>query len=131
MDSYVRLQRLTEPTRPALSGTFERVAEILARAPAGPLRLQFSLVEVDTEESAVWTVAVDEDGGKAAQGSGERPDIEIITRAETWWDIADGELSPLEAFVSGRLRVRGDIGLARRVLIDLAVAPAELPEWLR
>jgi putative sterol carrier protein len=62
----------------------------------------------------------------------ERPDVEIITRAETWWEIADGRLSPLEAFVKGRLRVRGKIELAKRIfLVDLAAAPAELPAWLR
>jgi len=58
--------------------------------------------------------------------------VEIITRAETWWEIAEARLSPLEAFVTGRLRVRGNLERAKTVfLIDLAAGPAKLPEWLR
>ena len=132
MDSYVRLQKLTEPTRPALAATFDRVAEILGETQKRPLQLQFSLVDGGTEESVAWTVAVDKDGGKAAQRASKKPDVEIITREETWWEIANGELPPLEAFVSGRMRVRGNIGLAKRIfLIDLAAEPTKLPEWLR
>jgi putative sterol carrier protein len=132
MDSYVKLQKLTEPTRPALAATFDRVAEILGEVQRRPLQLQFSLVDGGTEEPVAWTVAVDKDGGKAAQRLSKKPDVEIITREETWWEIANGELPPLEAFVSGRMRVRGNIGLAKRIfLIDLAAEPTELPEWLR
>lgn len=133
MDSYTRLQKLTEPTRPELATTFHRVAEILAKAPkARPLQLQFSILDDDTEEPTAWTVAIDKDEGKAAQGPSKQADVEIITRAETWWEIAEGRLSPLEAFVTGHLRVRGNIELAKRVfLIDLAAQPAKLPEWLR
>lgn len=134
MDSYPRLQKLTEPTRPELATTFNRVAEILAKAPKGrQLQLQFSILDDDTEEPTAWTVAIDKkDDGKAAQGPSEQADVEIITRAETWWEIAEGRLSPLKAFVSGRLRVRGNIELAKRIfLIDLAAEPTKLPEWLR
>lgn len=133
MDSYPRLQKLTEPTRPELATTFNRVAEILAKAPkVRPLQLQISILDDDTEEPTVWAVAIDKDGGKAVQGASEQTDVEIITRAETWWEIAEGRLSPLEAFVSGRLRVRGNIELAKRIfLIDLAADSAKLPEWLR
>jgi putative sterol carrier protein len=57
--------------------------------------------------------------------------VEIITEAETWWEIAERRLSPLEAFVTGRLRVRGNIERAKRVfLVDLAAAPTKLPDWL-
>lgn len=133
MNSYVRLQKLTEPTRPELATTFHRVADILTKARnRKPLQLQFSIFDGDTEEPTSWSVAIGKDGGKAAQGPSERPDVEIITRAETWWEIAEGRLSPLEAFVNGRLRVRGNLERAKHVfLIDLAAGPAKLPEWLR
>lgn len=133
MYSHIRMQKLTETTRPELGTTFHRVAEILSKARKGkPLQLQFSILDDDTEEPTPWSVAVGKDGGKASQGPSERPDVEIITRAETWWEIAEGRLSPLEAFVNGRLRVRGNIERAKRVfLIDLAAEPTKLPEWLR
>jgi SCP-2 sterol transfer family protein len=44
-----------------------------------------------------------------------RADLEILTTAEIWSAIAAGRLSPLAAFGAGKLRVRGDIGLARQM----------------
>jgi len=132
MDSYVRLQKLTEPTRPELATTFQRVAEILSKTRNGrPLELQFSILNNDSEEPTPWSVAVSKKGGAVAQKTTERPDVEIITSADTWWEIAEGRLSPLEAFITGRLRVRGNIERAKRVfLVDLAAAPTKLPDWL-
>ena len=133
MYSYPRLQKLTEPTRPELATTFNRLAEILSKTQKGkPLQLQFSIVDGDEEKPTAWSVAIDKTGGKAAQKPAAEPDVEIITRAETWWEIAEGRLSPLEAFVTGRLRVQGSIERAKRVfLVDLAAEPGTLPEWLR
>lgn len=132
MDSYVRLQKLTEPSRPELASTFQRIAEILSKTKNGrPLQLQFSILDRDSEELTPWSVAITKEGGTVAQKAAERPDVEIITAAETWWQIANGRLSPLEAFTTGRLRVRGNIERAKRVfLVDLAASPGKLPDWL-
>jgi putative sterol carrier protein len=119
--------------RPELATTFQRVAEILSHTTNGrSLKLQFSILDKDSEEPTPWSVAITKDGGTVAQQAVERPDVEIITRADTWWGIAEGRLSPLEAFVTGRLRVRGNIERAKRVfLVDLAAGPANLPDWLK
>ena len=132
MDSYVRLQKLTQPMRPELATTFQRVAEILSKTRNGrPLQLQFSILDKDSEEPTPWSVVISKEGGTVAQQAAERPDVEIITGAETWWEIAEGRLSPLEAFISGRLRVRGNIERAKRVFLrDLAATPTKLPDWL-
>jgi putative sterol carrier protein len=132
VDSYVRLQKLTEPSRSELATTFQRVAEILSKTRNGrPLQLQFSILDKNSEEPTQWSVAITKEGGAVAQKAAESPDVEIITTADTWWQIADGRLSPLEAFITGRLRVRGNIERAKRVfLVDLASAPGKLPDWL-
>ena len=44
-----------------------------------------------------------------------RADLEILTTADVWASIAAGRVSPLAAFGTGKLRVRGDIGLARQM----------------
>jgi hypothetical protein len=44
-----------------------------------------------------------------------RADLEILTTPEVWTAIAAGRMSPLAAFGTGKLRVRGDIGLARQM----------------
>jgi putative sterol carrier protein len=131
--SYVKLQKLTEPLRPELATTFHRVAEILSKTQNGkPLQLQFSILDKEAEEPTPWSVVITKEGPKVEQKAAERPDVELITAAETWWEIAEGKLSPLEALVTGRLRVRGHLERAKRVFLqDLAVPGGELPDWLR
>lgn len=131
--SNVRLQKLTEPMRPELATTFHRVAEILSKTRNGhPLQLQFSIINKETEEPTPWSVAITKQGPKVEQKAAERPDVELITATETWWEIAEGKLSPLDAFLTGRLRVRGHIERAKRVFLqDLAATPVQLPDWLR
>jgi putative sterol carrier protein len=129
----VRLQKLTEPMRPELATTFQRVAEILSKTRNGrPLQLQFSILEKEAEEPTPWSVAITKEGAQVEPKAAERPDVEIITASETWWEIAEGKLSPLDAFLTGRLRVRGHIERAKRVFLqDLAAAGGQLPDWLR
>lgn len=130
--SNVRLTKLTEPMRPEIATTFHRVAEILSKKNGRPLQLQFSILDKEAEEPTPWSVAITKEGAQVEPKAAERPDVEIITGAETWWEIAEGKLSPLDAFLTGRLRVRGHIERAKRVFLqDLAAAPAKLPDWLR
>jgi hypothetical protein len=45
-------------------------------------------------------------------GEHKKPNLEIIASEDVMLDILSGELSPLDAFGQGKLRVRGDLGLA-------------------
>lgn len=49
----------------------------------------------------------------------EDPDLEVLTDEATWDAISRGKISPMEAFVTGRMRVRGDIRLAHRIAAKL------------
>lgn len=49
---------------------------------------------------------------KVIEGTYERPDLEIIAPEGVLLRLLSGEVSPLEVFGGGKLRVRGDIRLA-------------------
>jgi putative sterol carrier protein len=53
----------------------------------------------------------------------EEPDLELIALDKTALSILDGSLSPIEAFLQGRLRIRGDAALGKRLLRLLASSP--------
>lgn len=100
-----------------------------------PERGRIQLRLVGPSESQTWSVELGSKGVKAAKGakparSARRkdgaPDVEIVTRAQTWDDIAEGALSPLEAFVTGKLRLRGDAELAKRIVRELAADDGEV-----
>ncbi|HEV3472766.1 MAG TPA: alpha/beta fold hydrolase [Actinomycetota bacterium] len=58
---------------------------------------------------AARDVVVEDGRCDVVKTNGVRPDVEISTSAETWFEIDDGRLSGLEAFAQRRLTVRGSI----------------------
>lgn len=61
-----------------------------------------------------WTVRIADGGCETEEGAADRPDVVIGCDAGTFLDLATGVARPGEAFVDGRLRVRGDLALAMR-----------------
>jgi putative sterol carrier protein len=79
---------------------------VMSGGEASP-RIQLRLVEGD---ETVETIAT---------ADGE-PDVIVVLSRDTWLEIAQGRLAPYEALVAGRLRVGGDVGLAKRVTQHLS-----------
>jgi hypothetical protein len=47
--------------------------------------------------------------GELIVGGVENPDITFVTEAEVWVGIAEGRLDPMRQFMSGKLKVKGDM----------------------
>ena len=59
-------------------------------------------------------VLIDAGGAAADSGAGDA-DCTLTASAETFQDILAGDLDPTAAFMSGRLRVDGNMGLAMKL----------------
>ena len=55
------------------------------------------------------TIMIDEAGARAGD---EPADVTMIADADTFREILEGDLNPTSAFMSGRLKVEGDMGKA-------------------
>lgn len=55
--------------------------------------------------------------GSAESGSGqaESPNMTLKAAADDWLAVTKGELNPMQAFMSGRLKVQGDMSLALKL----------------
>jgi len=51
----------------------------------------------------------------AGQGEAESPNITITVAAQDWLDILNGKLDGQMAFMSGKLKVKGDMSLAMKL----------------
>lgn len=60
------------------------------------------------------SVRVDEDGASAGDGDGDA-DCVMTADAETFQGMLAGEVNPTTAFMSGRLKIEGDMGLAMKL----------------
>lgn len=61
-----------------------------------------------------WTVDV-EDGKVSVTENGGDADTTITTSSETFLKIANGEQNPTAAYMSGKLKVKGDMGQAMKL----------------
>ncbi|HKL65180.1 MAG TPA: SCP2 sterol-binding domain-containing protein [Roseovarius sp.] len=58
------------------------------------------------------SIVVDKDGARAAD---DDTDVTLSADADTFESILSGDLDPTAAFMSGRLSVDGDMGLAMKL----------------
>lgn len=63
------------------------------------------------------SIIVDSDGVRAAD---EEADVTLSADTDTFREILDGELDPTSAFMGGRLRIDGDMGMAMKLGTSLS-----------
>ena len=68
----------------------------------------------DIDGSGSWLVDVD-DGKVTVTEDGGAADCTISTSSETFLKIANGEQNPTAAYMSGKLKVKGDMGQAMKL----------------
>ena len=68
----------------------------------------------DIEGAGQWTVDVD-DGSVTVSAGGGDADVSISTSQETFEKIIAGEQNPTSAYMTGKLKVKGDMGAAMKL----------------
>ena len=68
----------------------------------------------DIDGAGKWKVAVN-DGEVTVTEGGEEADAIISTSEETFTKMVDGEQNPTSAYMTGKLKVKGDMGAAMKL----------------
>ena len=68
----------------------------------------------DIDGAGTWVVDVDDGKVSVSEGEGDA-DCVISTSAETFRKIASREQNPTAAYMSGKLKVKGDMGQAMKL----------------
>ncbi|MBI5091257.1 MAG: SCP2 sterol-binding domain-containing protein [Candidatus Hydrogenedentes bacterium] len=80
-----------------------------------------------TGMNAVYQFVINGDGGgqwyakiadgkmEVASGTAENPSITLTCEAADWQDIISGKLNGQTAFLTGKLKIKGDMGLAMKL----------------
>jgi putative sterol carrier protein len=68
----------------------------------------------DIEDVGKWTVSVEDGTVSVTEGAGEA-DCTIAASEETLVKIAKGEANPTTAYMTGKLKIQGDMGAALKL----------------
>ena len=68
----------------------------------------------DIEGAGVWKVDVTDAGIEVTEGGGDA-DVTIRASEETFRAIADREQNPTTAYMTGKLKIEGDMGAAMKL----------------
>lgn len=63
------------------------------------------------------SVMIDSDGARAAD---DEADVTLIADADVFQAILEGETNPTAAFMTGKLKIDGDMGMAMKLASTLA-----------
>jgi putative sterol carrier protein len=68
----------------------------------------------DIEGEGQWLVTVSDGAVSVAEGGGDA-DATITTSGETFEKIVSGEQNPTTAYMTGKLKIKGDMGAAMKL----------------
>jgi putative sterol carrier protein len=68
----------------------------------------------DIDGAGVWTVKV-ADGGVTVEEGDTGGDCTILASAETFMRIVNGQQNPTAAYMTGKLKIKGDLGAAMKL----------------
>jgi putative sterol carrier protein len=74
--------------------------------------IQWNIVD---DETSIWAFRIVDGVGHLIPGGVETPDVTFVTSAKDWIAIAEGKLDSMKAFMSGKLKVSGDMMLAMKM----------------
>jgi 3-hydroxybutyryl-CoA dehydratase len=71
--------------------------------------------EITGDGGGNWNVAIKDGSCNITEGTHDAPTTTLTMSGETWLAMVNGELNGMQAFMSGQLKVSGDIMLAQRI----------------
>ncbi len=94
--------------------SFEQMPTIFNPAAAAGMTktLQWNITG---EEAGVWAFQIINGEGKLIPGGVEKPDITFTVSDKDWLAIAEGKLDAMNAFMTGKLKIAGDMMLGMKV----------------
>lgn len=69
----------------------------------------------DLGDSGKWTLDLKKPGGEVIEGPIDDPDLTVTMKPEDFEKLVSGSLNPQMAFMTGKLKIKGDMALALKL----------------
>ena len=70
--------------------------------------------QFEVEGAGTWLVAVDDGKVTVTEGTGDA-DVTITANEENFGKMVSGDLNPTTAYMTGKLKIKGDMGAAMKL----------------
>ncbi len=71
--------------------------------------------DITGDGGGTWVIDLTKDADWVTEGASDDAQCTIEVTSEDWLGIMDGSLNAMQAFMMGKLKVSGDMGLATRL----------------
>jgi putative sterol carrier protein len=131
MSKYAKVKPLfTSPAAvKGVSNTLikQSVDSLATRLKKGREKGRFQIQLVGKGRAASYCLDVDRGQCNVATKRMPDADLEIVTDKDAWMEMAKGKLSPVDAFITGRMELHGDFELGKKLLARVSSRRQELP----
>ena len=93
---------------------FTKMPDVFSPSRAQVVNAVFQF-EITGEGGGSWHVVVKDGTCRVSEGSHEEPSVTLTLSDENWLAMINRELNGVQAFMTGKLKVSGDIMLAQRI----------------
>ena len=93
---------------------FEQMQTRFQAAEAGDWETTIQFL-IDGDGGGEWTIEIGEGRCQVRDGKAEEVKATVSTSAETWIGCVTGEVNPQMAFMTGKIKVAGDMALAMKL----------------
>ena len=93
---------------------FEQMPSVFNPAAAAGMNKTFQW-NITGDEAGVWAFMINNGQGEVIPGGVEKPDVTFTISDKDWLAITEGKLDGMNAFMTGKLKVSGDMMLAMKL----------------
>jgi putative sterol carrier protein len=121
MRYYPKIKKLLRRTAADVDGVLQELTNALERSKDKGI---FRITIVDDRQTKSHDLVYGSGKCRVRKAGKGRPNFEVRTDLETFYGMAEGQLSPIEAYYNGKMQIRGKLAYGRTIL-ELIAAPGE------